>query len=232
MAQHIVRRNAQRRERVDRDDLVLLGKFAALVGHFPGSGDGDRTICVFNHNVAAGDCQILWCRAVVRQVGRRSGDGDNRVVRYRIAVCSAQGDIGRGSEIRSRLVAAADGDVYHKAVSTSVGNRVGVTDTPSAVGILIHNLVADGDSDLAAIVFVQRLDCVCRRDHGVVSVSKTNGLRSRGCRPSGFVLQCRFHIVVDVIGERPRCGEIRAVRVGVRVGLRAYAVLFIRLPSQ
>ena len=114
-------------------------------------------------------------------------------------------------------------------VAATVGDRVG-SGYHNRAGAVHHIAVAYRHVLCGAAVIDGEV-CRLKLGHG----RHRRGI-IHGTTAHLFCCQCtrdgRFHIVIDVVGECPRCGEICAVRVGVRVGLCAYAVLFIRLPSQ
>ena len=114
-------------------------------------------------------------------------------------------------------------------VAATVGDRVGAGNHDRAGAV--HHIAVSHRHVLRGTAIVDGEIGRLQLGHGGHRRSVIHGTTAHL-----FCCQCtrdgRFHIVIDVVGECPRCGEICAVRVGVRVGLCAYAVLFIRLPSQ
>ena len=124
------------------------------------------------------------------------------------------------------------------------GNRLGdrITDVAATVGDRIGSGYHDraGAVHHIAVAYRHVLCGAAVIDGKVCRLKLGHGRHRRGVIHGAtahlFCCQCtrdgRFYIVIDVVGECPCRGEICAVRVSVGVGLRAYAVLLIRLPSQ
>ena len=114
-------------------------------------------------------------------------------------------------------------------VAATVGDRIGAGDHNRAGAV--HHIAVSHRHVLRGTAIV---------DGEIGRLQLGHGRHRRGIIHGAtahlFCCQCtrdgRFYIVIDVVGECPCRGEICAVRVSVGVGLRAYAVLLIRLPSQ